>query len=183
MAKKILLSQGKFALVNDKDYDRLNQWKWTYHKTVSKNGEVIKERAVRRVRIGPCKHKILYMHRVITNCPDGLEVDHKNNNGLDNRRKNLRVCTHAENSKNKRARNYAKSKYKGLYKHVHGGWVARAKVDGITCNIGYYKTEVEAAHAYDDFIRSFGPEFCKFARFNFPRGGELSAVNRVKSKK
>lgn len=76
-----------FTLVDNKDYNKLSQFKWFigkwYPVCFSWDGK---------------KKKMFYMHRIITDCPKGLEVDHINENKLDNRRINLRVCTHKENN-------------------------------------------------------------------------------------
>lgn len=102
--KKIKLSNGKYALVDDKDYDYLNQWKW------GSNGQY----ACRTVKIAN-KTKCIYMHRVIIETPLGMHTDHLNRNKLDNRKKNLRVCTHAQNMLNRSPTSRNKSGYSGIY--------------------------------------------------------------------
>lgn len=88
----IQLSQGKVSLVGDSDFEWFNQWKWT----AMKRGNTWY--AVRGGFLGP---KIL-MHREIMNAPKDMQVDHINGDGLDNRRENLRVCTNAENGRNRK---------------------------------------------------------------------------------
>ncbi len=80
--KKIRLSNGRFALVDDKDFDRVNAFRWYFHPdgyAISRNKS---------------------MHRFILNAPKGMVVDHKNHDTLDNRRKNIWICTHSQNSLN-----------------------------------------------------------------------------------
>ena len=95
------------------------------------------------------------MHRMITNAPKGMDVDHINRNGLDNRKCNLRICTRSQNKGNiekpRRPKTVATSKYKGVnYKSHpdfrHKPW--RAFIKAI--HIGCFKTEAEAAKAYNE---------------------------------
>jgi len=108
--REINLTQGKIALVDDGDYDYLMQWKW--HADIKSNTCY----ARRTIRIGK-KPKRVYIHRVIMNPPSNMEIDHINHNGLDNRRCNLRICTHQENTFNTNGFK-RKSKYKGVSKRV-----------------------------------------------------------------
>ena len=103
------------------------------------------------------------MHRVILNAPPGREVDHINRNGLDNRRSNLRLATHAQNEANKPPR----GEYKGAYWCKKSGrWRASIRVDGRLRHMGRFATREEAARVYDDAaLEAFG----EFAYLNFPR--------------
>lgn len=103
--KEIPLTKGKIALVDDTDYDWLIQWKW--HAWTAKG----KWFAISQEKEG---HK-MKMHRLIMNAPDGLQVDHRNHNGLDNRRENLRICTNTENSRNRRIRRDNTTGFKGVH--------------------------------------------------------------------
>jgi AP2 domain len=94
-------------------------------------------------------------------------TDHRNRNGLDNQRKNLRPATKAENARNLPAmRKVATSRYKGVSLHtLNGRWRARIKTDTGRVSLGVYATEEEAARAYDAAARVYHGEF---AYLNFP---------------
>lgn len=112
--------------------------------------------------------KFVYMHRLFVGEEAG-PIDHKNGNGLDNRRENLRQCTPSQNSMN-RAKNTTKrsSKYKGVYPDLlpgRTGWTAKIGVKGKKIYIGHFESEEEAAKAYDrEAIARHG----KYARLNLP---------------
>jgi len=91
------------------------------------------------------------MHRVITNAPDGMVVDHKNGDGLDNRRVNLRVVSQADNCRGfKKKMIGADSIYRGVsWMKTKGKWRARIKINKIGIHIGLFSNESEAARAYD----------------------------------
>ncbi|WP_124115311.1 HNH endonuclease signature motif containing protein [Paenibacillus xylanexedens] len=155
MTKEIILSTGEVCLVDDDDYDYLNQWKWYcdlgYALKMQNDGE-------KRINIR--------MHRLITDCPSGLEVDHINHNRLDNRKKNLRICTSKENSRNMRKiPNNGSSIYKGVSKREHIGLTTwRMKITADYCceavNLNF-TNEIAAANAYNYYAsKLFGEYAC-----------------------
>lgn len=83
-----------YALVDDENFEWLNQWKWSHLKSYDYTGYVVKR-----------KNGFILMHRLIMDTPKGMEVDHINGNSLDNRKENLRNCTHQQNQCNQRKRN------------------------------------------------------------------------------
>src|SRR3990167_208372 len=104
--KYIPLTKGKFALVNDEDFEYLNQWKWCYLN--NPNGYAIRA-------IYPNKHqKIIYMHRFLLKAPKSKQVDHINGNSLDNQRLNLRLCYSYQNQSNQIRKKISFSGYKGV---------------------------------------------------------------------
>lgn len=156
--KEIPLTRGKVALVDDEDYAELAKHKWFADEN---NGGYYAGRNV------PCpdgKRRKVFMHRLILGLVrgDGKQADHINHNGLDNRRKNLRVCTAQQNRFNKRVLK-GSSKYKGVTS-VKGKWKARICHNYKTTHIGTYKTQVEAAQAYDAKAHQL---FREFALTNF----------------
>lgn len=140
--KEIQLTQGKVALVDDEDFEHLNQFKWNAHK------RGCGYYAERRVTIDG-KSKTIIMHNVIMNTPKGFFVDHIFHNTLDNRKAKLRLSTRAENNCNRRSAKNSSSKYLGVGFEKDRGWTARIRKDGIGYRLGTFKTENEAAIAYN----------------------------------
>ena len=81
--KKIKLTQNKYTLVDDEDFDYLNQFNWCAHK---------EKYNFYAVRTDNKLKKCIRIHRVIMNCPDSKFIDHKDGNGLNNQKENLRLC-------------------------------------------------------------------------------------------
>jgi len=111
------------------------------------------------------------MHRVIMRAPKGVMCDHRNHNGLDNRKSNLRLCTSAQNQYNKKPKKDCASKYKGVVRRKDcKKWRAKIGFKGKRIHLGYFDDEMDAAMAYDDkAIELFG----EFAYLNFPERIEL----------
>jgi hypothetical protein len=147
---KIPLSQGKFALVDDEDYETLAKFKWHYHS------------AGYAARFGSRKHghKYYLMHRVILEPPQGFVTDHINHDKLDNRRANLRTATHAQNMFNTRISKNNTSGYKGVsFRESCGKWHASASIKNKSKHIGFYQTPLEAHRAYCQFVEAHRGEF------------------------
>lgn len=111
----------------------------------------------------------LTLHRIVAGDPEGLDVDHKNRNKLDNRRANLRVATRSQNMANTVGHNGRVSQYKGVTRVTKAGllrpWSASICVDYKRVHLGVFETEEQAARAYDHAARLHKGEF---ARLNFP---------------
>ncbi len=153
--KRILLSQGKVALVDDGDFEQLNRFKWSVSKR-SYGGYA----AVRQCRCGLTgQTHTIYMHRQIMSCPQGLEMDHISHNVLDNRRCNLRIVNKSQNQMNSKSKTRSRSKYKGVFWHKRAGrWMAQIKAKGRAVYLGLFDEEVDAAAAYNNAaITLFGP--------------------------
>ena len=156
MAKQIPLSQRKVALVDDEDYEWLRQRKWHCRNGYATHSEWDGSSG---------KARVVRMHREIMQPPEGMEVDHINHDKLDNRRENLRICTHAENQHNSRMQRNNTSGFRGVC-HFRNRWTARIKMGGIQRNLGYYGTPEAAARAYDEAAKELHGEF---AALNFAR--------------
>ena len=108
----------------------------------------------------------LPMHRLIMDAPKGMDIDHINGNPLDNRKSNLRICTRAENMRNRGAQKNNTSGYKGVGWCKHRKkWHAQIKHNGKQIYIGRYKDKEEAARAYDAKAKELHGEY---AHLNFP---------------
>jgi hypothetical protein len=140
--KEIKLTQGKVTMVDDEDYEFLNKWKWHYN-----NGY-----AAKAARTSDGKRKSLRMHRLILLPHYGEMTDHINRDRLDNRRKNLRICTLRTNSYNRGKPKNNKSGYKGVYERSGRlkKWEARIQVNDTPVHIGNFYTAAEAARAYNE---------------------------------
>lgn len=144
MSKLIPLSQGKFAIVDDEDFDFLSQWKWYAHK------RPCTFYAERTQIIGGKKVKF-WMHRLIMATPDGLFVDHIDGNGLNNTRANLRNVLHKQNMVNRSMwRGGTTTGRRGVYIDKRDGAIFSAiTIDGKSIHLGRFSSIDAAANAYN----------------------------------
>lgn len=143
----------KECLVDDEDFEFLNQWRWKL--LVSYNSTY----AVRNVskylgggrKNKKYEYKCILMHRLIMKANDDRIVDHKDHNGLNNQKSNLRLCTKADNNRNVGKHADAKySKYKGVsFDKNRGKWISAVKFQRKTINLGRFDSEDAAAKAYN----------------------------------
>lgn len=152
--KKITLTQGKFALVNDEDFNYLNQWKWNARFDPDINNFY----ALRNSKRVNGLQTTIRMHRLIMNAPKGMVVDHINHNTLDNRKENLRICTNAENHWNMKVYKNSKSGYKGVHwSNRSRKWLAVIVKNGKHKYLGSFTDKKSAAMTYNDAaIRQYG---------------------------
>lgn len=135
--KLIGLTRGLSAMVDDEDYETLNEFKW--HARKSYNTFYASRRFTE-----DGKQKSVHMHRVVLGLTDlRFQGDHRDRNGLNNQRDNLRIVTNQENSFNTNAKGYYFHKPSRLFR-------ARIKINGKHKPLGYHKTELAAHHAYLD---------------------------------
>ena len=153
--KQIPLTQNKFAIIDDEDYDFLMQWKWMYN---------AKGPAVRSKHLygshDNAKRKMYYMHREIMKAKDNEEVDHKNHDPLDNRKINLRICNRSQNLYNMRMNRKNTSGYKGVsWNKRRKRWMAQISIMNRTCVIGAFSAKSQAARAYNAMARKLRGDF------------------------
>ncbi len=153
--RKIKLTQGYYTLVDDWNYEWLNQWKWCYDDGY----------ASRSIYISKGKRKHILMHRLIMNTPKGMMTDHKDMCRWNNQEHNLRIVDRSQNGMNREGNKNSISKYKGVT------WVERDKVwhsqimfKGKRTYIGGFSYEEGAARAYDKKAKEL---FGEYARLNF----------------
>ncbi len=162
--KEIPLTKGKRALIDDVDFDNVSKYKWH---TVKIHGIYYAFRSItiKKDKNNSFTRKVL-MHRVILNAKKEQFVDHKDGNGLNNTKENLRLCTRSQNGANSKPQKRARtSKYKGVvYNKSSKHWIARAVLNKKSIYLGAFDSEVEAAKAYDKKSKELHGEF---ARPNF----------------
>lgn len=117
-----------------------------------------------RYEYGDKKTKAILMHRSICNPGENMVVDHINNNGLDNRRSNIRVCQKHKNSRNSRRRENSSSKYIGVSATASGKWRAEIAIsygreNRLHGNLGTFENEEDAAIAYNVAAQFFFGEY------------------------
>ena len=169
MAREIPLTKGYVAIVDDEDFERINAHKWNV--LVGNSGVVYGQRTT---CTGGKKRTLLLHREVMGHGPGDPQIDHRDGDGRNCQKSNLREATHKENAHNCRvARANNTSGYKGVaWDKQAGKWQANICFDGRMFKIGYYATPIEAAHAYDRAARELHGEF---ARLNFPDAATLAA--------
>lgn len=149
--KTIKLTNGAEVMVDDDDFDRLADFKWIH----AGRGYAIRSKMTNRVVTRE------YMHRVIAGASKGQTVDHVNGNTADNRKQNLRICSHGENLQNRKV---GKKHLKGIWKMPCGiRWRAMITAGKRRHYLGVFDSELDAAKAYNEAaVRLHG----QFARLN-----------------
>lgn len=143
------------VIIDDEDFDKVKNFTWYYDK-----GYIVALVKGQRVLI----------HRLILSAKEDVVVDHKNGNTLDNRKCNIRVCTHAQNVANAKKRGGCKSKFKGVFPNKNKTrWLVYCGPNTQNRYIGSYGTEIEAAKAYDRVALAL---YGEFAKLNFPSGDD-----------
>ena len=156
--KIIKLTMGHETMVDDEDFEYLNQWKW--HVLCGK-GKIY---AASTIKINN-KQTTIYLHQMILRPMPGYETDHLDSNGLNNCRGNLRYATHTQNNRNRKKRKSTTSIYKGVCWHRKKmEWRSEIRLNGTKKWLGAFYNEVDAALAYDRKAKEL---FGEFARTNF----------------
>ncbi len=151
----IPLTQGKFAVIDEADYELVSGHKWFAHKPHQRPSWYANANIRRDGRWG-----IIRMHRVIMDAPAGMEVDHRDGDGLNNTRANLRLATKSQNMANRGAPRANKTGLKGAFP-CGKGWMSRIRHQGKQIYIGFYATPEEAHAAYAAKAREIHGEFAR----------------------
>jgi hypothetical protein len=167
--KLIPLTQGKIAIVDDADFEQVSRFRWCASRDYS-GGFV-----VMRVDLSSGRRKTILMHRQLLGLTDPkIDTDHINHNTLDNRRANLRICTHQQNIFNMKLRSHS-SKFKGVSWHKQcRKWEGYIEVNDKKIHLGLFEDEREAAKAYNAAAKKY---FKEFACLNDLEESETLAVN------
>ncbi len=149
--KLISLTQNKFTIVDNEDFERLNQYSWSADK----------KECTCYAKHNAGKRHIL-MHREILKAKKGQDIDHINHNGLDNRKCNLRFCTPSQNHRNQKPSKGGTSCYKGVSRHKKNSkWQVHIWLNGKNNYLGCYDNEIKAAKVYDKkALELFGEFAC-----------------------
>jgi hypothetical protein len=161
MTREIPLTQGKVALVSDEDFKHLIQWYWS----AQKSNDGMRWYAVRHTSRKLGKRKTIYMHNEIMPPPPGMIVDHRDHDGLNNQRSNLRHATSAQNVHNSNKQKNNKSGYIGVRPKRRGKFETYIFLDNHQKFLGSFIRAEDAARAYDKAAKEHRGEF---AVLNFP---------------
>ncbi len=154
--KQVFLNRGFIALVDDEDFERVSAFKWTVR--VKKTANFTRYYAKRNTASGN-----LMLHHFILGTED--RVDHKDNNGLNNQKYNLRPATASQNNVNSRRSSSGASRYRGVFLNPNGTWRSRIRTPNGRVELGSFKDEEDAATAYNLAAEEHHGEF---AIFNTP---------------
>jgi hypothetical protein len=143
---KFHLKHGIFAQIDPEDFDKVKDIRWVA--VNSPSNHLLYAQASIPIVGQPGRYTTTKMHRLLMDCPKGMVVDHINGDSLDNRKANLRIVTQPQNAKNRRRSSNNVTGVKGVAKNGPN-FVARITSDGVTHQLGTYKTLKEAAEAYE----------------------------------
>jgi hypothetical protein len=144
---KIPLKLNRFAIIDKEDLSKIFKYSW--HMS-SSDGHFY---AVTSRTCGQ-----LRMHRIIMDCPDGYVVDHINNDGLDNRKSNLRICLSQQNACNRKLNSNSSTGFKGVHKSGNR-FNSTIRAKGIDYRLGTFDTAEEAYIAYVEKAKELHGEF------------------------
>jgi len=165
MVKEIALTKGKVTKVDDEDFEMLMQSKWCVNDGYAYN-----------TRLGR-------MHRLLASAPEGVMVDHRNGDKLDNRKGNLRLCTNSQNQANRKVVRGV-SPFKGVTWQSRpdgrGMWKAVIIVGGAAEYLGTFETDLAAAAAYNSAATDHFGEFAHLNDLSLPASTKTSSECHVR---
>lgn len=149
MSREVLIKHGYVALVDDADYERvaLHKWRPYFNSAGAAYAGTVLPGQV-----------YISMHRMLTDAPAGMVVDHVNGNPLDNRRENLRVCTREQNLWNQR-RKVGANEHRGVYRVANGKFEVKLQANGKRHNAGRFESYAEACEAAQRLAAQIYGEF------------------------
>jgi hypothetical protein len=171
IADKHVDVKHRYAIVDPEDFTKLAKEDWQLYESESKKCYAVRYYG----------KKIVYMHRVIMNVPAGKTIDHRDREGLNNTKSNLRLATRFQNNCNRKRLKNGSSKYRGV--HLEKGqkkWHAEICYNGIKKNLGYFDNEADAARAYDEAAKKYHGEFAVL-NFDHSHKDTPSGVLRTKT--
>lgn len=148
-------SNGSVGFIDEDDSHLLEEYRWSVARGLNTY-------YARSERIINGKRTMIQLHRLITRAKPGELVDHKNRNGLDNRKENLRICTNSQNQGNSEKQINNTSGFKGVSMDKNR-WVAQIQFNGKRKKLGYFDKKEDAAKKYNEFALEY---FGEFARLN-----------------
>jgi hypothetical protein len=164
--KSIALTKGYHALVDDDDFDKVNQFKWSAYEDPKGDGTLYNVYARRNIKPEHGNRTKQFLHRFILGVVDPtVKVDHTDRDGLNCGKENLRIATVSQNQGNRIKSVGTSSQYKGVswVGHIHK-WRARIKVNNTLIHLGCSNSEIKCALMYDEAaVKHFG----EFALCNF----------------
>lgn len=164
--KEIPLSNGMVALVDDEDWETLSQYRWHANPRPHRASRGGRNWYAYRQEYRDGTTKTLSMHRQILGAKQGQDIDHRDGNGLNNCRSNLRFASKSQNMANRDVPKPAASGFRGVsWRPEKSKWYARINAFCRTRHLGYFHSPEQAARAYD---RAAAELFGDFARLNFP---------------
>ena len=154
------LTKGYEAIIDAADAPLVENYHWHAMVRLHPNGTIRTVYAVRSERAEGKKWLTHYMHRVVAGTPHDMDTDHRDGNGLDNRRENLRNASRAQNVRNQRIRTSNTSGVKGVtWNKAKGKWVAFICVNGKKRYLGQFISLEDASSAYRAASKDLHGEF------------------------
>jgi len=171
---EIQLTNGGVTYVSPEDFEFVSQFSWHREKN--------KHTYYARASIGG---KQIRLHRLIAHAEPGQMVDHKDGDGLNNTRENIRVVTHTQNNWNRRKFGETASRYLGVVPNYGGSkdrpWLVRFFHEGKAIRCGTYATEIEAAEAYNKLIVTYRGEYARLNEITEDKWQEDESQDRESS--